>query len=358
MGKVEYITEGSRIFVSSWKNRLFAKRYDGTAEEICREVVRDCWNGHFFQTSTQNFSQFWTRDFGFCASSLIKLGYEKEAQQTLRYAINRFKQYNRITTTITPEGKPFDFPLKAVDSLPWFIHSLILTKFPYYNFKDFLNLEIDKFYKTFINEETGLVKTEHYSSLKDFAVRKSSCYDNCMAAMLAKDLKTMKLDNPLERYNYPELIVKHFWNGQFFYDDLTKQDYIAGDANIFPFLCGVVKDEEMLKSALKAIQVSELDKPFPLKYTNGRGDVKFIRQEFFLRNYESNAVWMHMGPLYVKLMQQVDPEKAKEHKDKYQQLIQKEGNFYEVYDSDGKKFKTPFYYSSPGMLWAANYLTL
>ena len=38
-----------------------------------------------------------------------------------------FKQYKKVTTTITPRGKPFDFPAFAVDSLPWLVHSIKIS---------------------------------------------------------------------------------------------------------------------------------------------------------------------------------------------------------------------------------------
>ncbi len=356
---LDYFTQGSRIFLSSWKRRISSKKYDGNAQEICQKVIQDCWNGRFLQTSTGNFIQFWTRDFGWSTNSLLKLGYQKEVQQSLRYAINRFKQFNKITTTLTPRGKPFDFPIYSVDTLPWLIHSIKLSKLSYHSHRFFLNKEIRKFFVKVIDPQTGLVKpNKHFSSMKDFSVRKSSCYDNCMVGMLAKDLEKMKLDNPFKKYNYPELIKRHFWHGEYFYDDLSKNDYVAGDANIFPFLCGLIKNEKMLKSVIKQIEGAILDEPFPLKYTYSRDKINFVWQEFFLRNYESDAIWMHMGPLYVNLIKQVDKVKAKDYREKYKKLIEKHGNFLEVFNSNGKPFSTSFYYCDSGMLWAANYLVL
>lgn len=354
-----YLTEGSRIFYTSLKTRIHPKKYAGKATDICQAVVKDCWNGRFFQTSTTNFPQFWTRDFGWCTKSLLTLKYTKEVQQTLRYALNRFKEHRTITTTITPGGTPFDFPVPAVDSLPWFIHSLNLAKFPYYAHKDFLNKEIRKFYEHFINPHTGLVKPElSVSSIKDLAIRKSSCYDNCMVALLAKDIKAMKLYNPFAEYDYPNLIKRHFWDETFFYDDLSKQEYVAGDANIFPFVLGIISDKEMMQSALKEIQGAGLDQPFPLKYTNGQWNIRFVREEFFLRGYEADSLWTHMGPLYIKLVQQLDKELAQEYHRQYTEWIEREGNYLEVFFPSGKPYHSPFYYCDRGMLWACNYLTL
>jgi hypothetical protein len=356
---IDYLTQGSRIFLSSLKNRIYSKKYQGSASEICEKIIKDCWNGRYFQTSTSNFAQFWTRDFGWCTASLLKLGFTQQVHHTLRYAINRFRQYHKITTTITPKGKPFDFPNMAVDSLPWLVHSIKISKFSYHSFKPFLNQQIQLFFEKVINPSTGLVKPEiNFSSIKDFALRKSSCYDNTMVALLAKDLKEMKLINPLAKFDDKQLLIRHFWNGEFFYDDLQKKDYVTADANLFPYLFGIITDKEMLKKSLTSIEEAKLDEPFPLKYTASRKQRNFIWQEFFLRNYESSAIWLHMGPLYAKLLQSVDKKKSREIKDKYTALIEKHGNFLEVFDSKGKPFGTPFYYCDRGMLWAANYLTL
>jgi hypothetical protein len=197
--------------------------------------------------------------------------------------------------------------------------------------------------------------------MKDFSIRKSSCYDNALVALLAKDLKAMRLKNPFEKYDYPSLLKKHFWNGRFFYDDLTKQDYVAGDANVFPFVLGIIQDEEMLKSALGEVQKAGLDQPLPLKYTNEEAKARFIWQEIFMRGYERDAVWTHMGPLYIKLLKKVDPEKAEEQKRRYREMIERQGNYPEVLmieKGEARLFHTPFYFCDQGMLWAANYLRL
>ncbi len=356
---LHYATQGARIFLQGLKNKIKPHRYFGTAEDICKLTVNDCWNGRFFQTSTHNFPQFWTRDFGWCTQSLLKLGYEEKIHHTLRYAMNRFKHYHTITTTITPGGKPFNFPTAAVDSLPWLIHSIKISHFPYYEHRAFLNQQVQHFFNQFISPLTGLVKPDlHVSSMKDFAVRKSSCYDNCMVGMLAADLTELKLENPLEKYNYPRLITEHFWNGAFFFDDLSKKMYIAGDANIFPFLSGLIRDPVKMAAALRALEGAGLTEPFPLKYTASKQGVSFAWQERLMPNYEGNTIWTHMGPLYIKLLQQVDKEKAALYQERYRQAIAQHGNYIEVFNADGTPYRTPLYSCDRGMLWAANYLTL
>ena len=121
--------------------------------------------------------------------------------------------------------------------------------------------------------------------------------------MLAMDLNDIKqLDNPFQQKSispdlfYSDLIKKQFWNGKYFYDDASHKNYLAGDANIFPFLLGIIKDRDKMQSALAEILKAGLDKPLPLKYTISRDKVQFVWQEkFALRAYESNAVWTNIG---------------------------------------------------------------
>ena len=117
----------------------------------------------------------------------------------------------------------------------------------------------------------------------------------------------------------------------------------------------------MLKSALEEVKKAELDQPLPLRYTNKKAKVKFIWEEFFLRNYEFDSIWTHMGPFYIKLVKKTNPELAKKYKKSYAQMIERYGNYLEVLSASKnqvKPFRTPFYFCDRGMLWAANYLTL
>jgi len=227
-------------------------------------------------------------------------------------------------------------------------------------YRDFLNREIEKFHEKVIDPRTGLVKPAHFSSIKDHAVRKSSCYDNVMAAMLCSILKRHKsLKNPLEKYNFRKIIMDNFWTGSYFLDDLSGIKAVTGDANIFPFWTGVFDDKAMMKKAFSKIQEAGLDRPFPLKYSCGKIRQKFILLgRIFTPNYERNAVWMHMGPLYVGLLKKIGKKEAEAHKKCYRALIEKHKTFPEVLDSRGKPYHTPFYYCDEAMLWAANFLTL
>lgn len=356
-----HLTEGLRMFYRRTKVAAKGiKRYEGDAKQICEQIVKDCWNSRFFQTSTGHFCQFYTRDFGICVDSLIKLGFRDKCIKTLRYALNTFSKQNKITTAIAPKGKAFDFPYYAVDSLPLLIRSLRAAEAEglIEEHKDFLNKEIKKFYELVINRDSGLVKQNKvFSSMKDFSIRQSSCYDNVMVAMLNDELKKIKiLENPLKSYNFKKLIKQNFWNNNYFLDDLSGKSYVAADANIFPFWTKVFDELNMMKKAFKAIQQEGLDSPFPIKYTKNKQKMIFV--DFFVPGYEANKIWTNMGPLYVGLLKMMDKAKAEKHINKYKEIIERYKNYFEVFDESEKPFKTLFYYADEGMLWSANYLSL
>lgn len=339
------------------------EKYDGNAEHICLRIVKSCFNQRFFQVSTQNYSQFYARDFGWCVDSLNTLGFEKEIRSTLGYALNAYEKHGLTSVAISPSGKPFNFPDNyAPDTLAFLIRSLRVADAQdlIKKHKIFLTKEIAKFYETVIDKDTGLVKKDtHFSSMKDYAIRHSSCYDNIMAAMLSRELDILHLPNPMKHIDFKRLIKKHFWTGNYFLDDLSGSKHIAADANIFPFWSGIFTDKAMLRSALTSIQSANLDKPFPVRYTSSRiKSQKMLPFEFLVRDWETHSVWTHMGLLYIRILKDVDKEKAAFHISQYTKIIEHNRNFLEVFNRDGKPFSSPFYYSDSSMLWAANYLTL
>jgi len=356
-----HVHEGLRIFKHSLKRKLKGhRRYPGDANKICSQIVRDCWNGRFFQASAGHFSQFYCRDFGWCADSLIKLGYEKEVEKTLDYALDIFRKSRKITTTITPSGKAVDIFSYSPDSLAFILRTLALLKSKRlaWKYESFLNDEIRKF--SGIIEESGLVtKNRYFSSMKDYSKRKSSCYDNVMAFIANESLKKIStLENPLKNFDFKKIIRQNFWTGQYFLDDLSGKDHISGDANIFPFWAGAFGSKKMIKSAVAKIQEEKLDFPLPLKYTCENVKTKMNFQEIFVKNYEQNTIWAHMGPMFIEVVSKINRAKAKEYLKGYKRVIEDYGNFLEAFNSKLQPYKTPFYHSDEGMLWASMYLNL
>ena len=355
-----FFTEGLRMLKRSIKIRAEGiKRYSGNAQQICKQIINDCWNGKYFQVSNGNFNEFYTRDFGWCTEALLNLGYRDKVLKTLEYAMDKFVKQNKIATAINPEGKAFDFPCFGPDNLPYFLNSLRLAnakKLIEQN-KEFIERKTKEYFNIAIDKDTGLVKKKHFSSMKDHSIRQSSCYDNCMVYLLSKNLDELKLENPFKQYNYQKLIKENFWTGNYFLDDLSGKKYISSDSNIFPFICEVFNDKEMLKKCIQTIQKEQLDKPFPLKYSKSK-KVKLAIYDCLAKGYEETSNWTHMGPMYIKLIKQIDKEKYKFHLEQYKKLIEEYGNYLEVFDPKGKPFKSLLYYADEGMLWSCNILEM
>ncbi len=357
-----HVAEGVRIFRHSLDRRVRGHRkYSGNAAEICRQIVRDCWNGSYFQTSTGHFCQFYARDFGICTDALLRQGYREEVIKTLQYALEKYSAHGKITVSITPNGKPFDFPSQSIDSVALLVRSLraanahsLVEKYV-----EFLNSEISKLYSQAIEKDTGLVeRNKTFSSMKDYSKRKSSCYDNVMIALLKNELKILKLSNPFKKHNYEQLIKNNFWTGNYFLDDLSGSRHIAGDANVFPYWANIFNSETMLKKSLIAIREEKLDKPFPLKYAGADSRQDMITYELLVRGWQKDAIWANMGPIYIRLLGKTDKREAERNIERYKKLIESNRNYMELFDNAGNQFKTPFYHSDEGMLWASLYLDL
>src|SRR4030042_1823943 len=230
------------------------KKYPGNAEQICSQVVRDCFNRekNYFMTSKGHFCELYARDFGWCTEALLSLGYRKEVVNTLNYEL-------------VVDGK------------------------------------------------TGLVrKDKYFSSIKDYALRQSSCYDNCMTAMLANELEEIKaLHNPFKNYDYKKLIIKNFWTGSYFLDDLSGDKRVCGDANFIPFWTGLITDKAMMRKAVAAVRRDGLDKPLPLRYTSRKHrEQKMIPLELIAGDYEGGRVGAHLGMMFIRVVSMIDNKLA------------------------------------------------
>jgi hypothetical protein len=364
MPNLTHLSEAWRIFKRSVRvKRKGIKKYSGSAKEICGQIIKDCWNGRYFQTSSDDghFCEFYIRDFGWCVDSLLKLGYKKEVKKTLAYALEKYSR-QRLTTTITPSGKCIDIFIYSPDSLAYLIRSLRAAEaFDLIKrYKDFLIKEIKRCFGLCFDKEKSLVRADKYfGAMKDEAKRSSSTYDNVMIAMLSDELNRLNFYNPFKEYDAKKAVKENLWNGEYFYDDLNKHNIVTGDSNVIPFWTGVFDDRKMLKSCIKSIQNAGLDNPFPLKYSPGRfKEHKLNFVSLFVPGYQKEGIKMHMGPMFVQLVKQVDGKKAKKYIDSYTKIIEKYKNFLEVFNPDGTPFKSPFYYADEGMLWAANYLAI
>jgi len=171
-----YAIQGLKYFAESIKQKINGPtRYKGNAQEICKQIVQKCWNGKYFQASTHHYKEFWARDFGYSAESLVKMGYKQEAIQTIKYALDKYN--NGIKTTIT--FAPYSFPnTYSPDSVALMFEAITKTKFDIEPYRERLQKETDTFANIVV--EDGRVRKAHFAGMRDHAHRNSSCYDHCM----------------------------------------------------------------------------------------------------------------------------------------------------------------------------------
>jgi len=352
--------EGARMFQRRIRVAMLGtKKYGGNAENICESILKDCWNGTYLQVSAGHFPGFYARDFGWVVSSLLELGEKEKVEKTLAWALACYEKKGKIMIAINKQGKPFDFPTYGIDALNYMLYSLRFAKQKELTreHEELLEREIQQCYDLTYDESTGLVKKGvPLSSLKDHALRTSSCYDNVMLACIQNNAKLLGLKSPFKK-DIKKAIKNNFWNGYYFLDDLSGNTHVAGDANLFPFWTHLFTEKAMMKKAFATLEEEGLTKPFPIKYTKSKSQ-KMIFLDIFALGYQTDAIWMHIAPLYIEMLAKIDKEKAVQHLLGIKGVIERDKNYIEVYTSTGKPFSSPFYYADEGMSWCANYLVL
>ncbi len=358
-----YVREGLKIFFKSQLRKVNGfKTYSGGWREICEEVVSRCYDSEkgFFRVSTGNFDVFYMRDFGWCCDSLLQLGFEDEVRSSLQFALRNYSENGRVATTIDSKERCFDFPSYSPDTLAFLLRSLVLLgdNSLVERFRSFLQGEIDYFYENVLGP-FGLIRPDrHYSSIRDHSLRSSSCYNNCATAVVQRCAEELDFSLP-ERFDYEKLLVENFWEGSFFYDDINKEDYVSGDAQVFPFWFGVVDDEEKIGRAISSVRDEGLDSPFPLKYVSSE-DVP-LNMSFYdvlAPDYERHSIWAHIGLLWTEVVSEYDSSLAENYLSEYKDLVERHGTFLELYDYEGRPFRRTLYYTDAGLLWASNLLKL
>jgi hypothetical protein len=361
------IWEGMRIYARARRvKREGFRRYAGSPERMCRAIIRDAYdekNG-YFRVSSGHFCEFYVRDFAWCAPALVRLGYKSEVASTLRYALGRFEAQGQVTTMLTPSGRAFDFPCYGPDTLALLLKTIGDTKSEALarEHRALLQREVDRFVRLALDEQLLLPRCGAFTSMRDQAERERSCYDACMIALVAMQAPRLGLRFPVTFDAIKEKIMETYWNGTYFFSDAKRQPLVTGDANIVPFWMGITRDKGMLRSALRAIIAAGLDEPFPLRYVSTldkrRERVRYHVAARLTPDYETDSIWMHMGPAYVRLLAQVDKARARRHVRAYTRNLKRHGTFLEVYDAKGKPYSVAFYVTDEAMLWCAPYLEL
>lgn len=327
-----YAASASRVL----RRRLLgARRYDGDAAAICRAAIDACWSDDHYNASAGHFRQAWTRDLGFAAPSLARLGHADRLHAALAWMLEVWRPSEHVTTTIVGRRWPRDVWTFGVDSLPLLLHSLRAAQADdlVAAHRDWLERDARRYVHTVIDPATGLVRDDRtFSTHRDTVRNRSTAYANAMVLLLDRHLRETGWfpspvpDGAVDRF------IGAFWRGDRFVDR-ADGDEVTGDATVAPFFFEVVPDELGLRQALDAAREAGLADPLPLRYAAQRDESKEDRlTQLFVPDYQGTAVWTSLGAMYLRLLQRAGHGEAGSALAAYRRLVERDATVREVYD--------------------------
>jgi hypothetical protein len=359
------VAAGVRVGVLSLARRIFGwKRYPGSVEAICRAVIDDCWTGQFFAGSAGHFHQFWTRDLAMCSGALCRLGYGEKVLASWTWGLARFARARRITTTIFARRFARDVYSFACDSLPMLLYGLEQAGAQELvgRHRDFLSAEVHHYVEQVLDPASGLARDDRYfSAPRDCMTGRSTVFANTMLALLERLLGQQDtLPNPLRGLGIASRIRQTYWRGDYFQDALDRA-LPSGDANTWPFYFQVITDKDMQRRALATLQREGFTQPLPLRYFSRRlPQSELPIPRLFAPNYQGDTSWMQIGPVYLRLLRDTDPDGFRSQRRVVADFIERDRNFLELYTPAGRPYqgRASLYFADQGMLWAALFLEL
>lgn len=352
------------------------RRHAGTAEEIVRAGLERCWSGRYLTASPGHYRHFWTRDTGFAAKALVRLGdpWPERLASSLDWAISIWRRRgSHVTTTINPVVRwPVDIFDYGVDSLPFLVSSLralgptgeALARVH----GAWLANEVEDYVDRVVDSETGLVRSDrHFSAHRDTFRNSSTAYANTMVAMLARDIAATGWGpDLLSRHfggdvgdgrtgDWGALLRRHFWAGDRFRDRLG-HDGTSGEAIVFPFFTGVVDDHDMQRAALSALRADGFTSPYPLRFSIVHELERIVPiNRLTSADYQTTTTWTSLGSMYLSLLAQVDQPAAERDLHSMRTLIERDGVFWEVLNDRGNPWRSRnrVSISDVSMLWSA-----
>ena len=353
------------------------RRYAGSAEQILGADLEDCWSGRYLTASPGHYRQFWTRDTGFAAASLVRLGgpWPGRLLSSLDWAIGVWQRRgSHVTTTINPLLRwPADVFDYGVDSLPLLLSSLralttaedpdvaARTADLVHRHRDWIAAEVDHFVDRVVDPATGLVRTDRaFSAHRDTFRNSSTAYANTMVALLARTVAETgwgpdRLGTFFDGRDWGALLRRHFWLGDRFRDRAGSDD-TSGEANVWPFFAGLVDDPVMQRAALDTLRREGYAAPIPLRFeATHRTEGLLAAYRVWSPDYQTTTAWTSLGSIYLALLREVDAPAAAEGLAAMRRLIERDGTFWEVIDGAGEPWRSRIglSVSDQSMLWAA-----
>ena len=353
-----YAASASRVL----RRRLLgARRYDGDAAAICDAVIEACWAGDHFNASGGHFRQAWTRDLGFAAPALARLGHRDRLHAALGWMLDVWREQGHVTTTIVGRRWQRDIWTFGVDSLPLLLHSLRAAEADDLvdAHREWLQLDAQHYVSTVLDPVTGLVRDDRtFSTHRDTVRNRSTAYANAMVLLLDRHLReTGWFSSPVPE-GAVDRFVDAFWRDDRFVDR-ADGDEVTGDATVAPFFFEVVPDDLGLAAALDAARAAGLAEPVPLRYAAVRDKAKEDGlTQLFVPDYQGTAIWTSLGAMYLRLLQRCGHQAAGPTAQAYRDLVERDATMTEVYDGDDPgvvPYRGTFgiFLADEAMLWGA-----
>lgn len=344
--------------------RYFGKleRFEGSAREVCLQIIDRLWQGHFYRTSLGHYDYFWMRDFGTSAESLVKIGHKDKVHQTLRWALKAYRRANTVTLCIDKNGRVFNAPAKkSVDALPWLLHSIVVSEYKLSKAeKEFLQTRLRHYSKKFLDRQTGMLRHVLYAELRDAVNYNRSAYSVALIGRLSTCAEQLGLTAflfPPETYR--RALLDQYWNGHFFKADSITDTY-SSECALMPFYLKVVDDKHLFEKTVAYIVRRKLNKPYPLKYSEHPEayTYRFGMGPTIMPNYTGDSIWTWHATFYLHCMKRYKHPLYEEEYAQFAKLIERHGSYPELVNPDGSWYYAPLYRADPGMVWAALFLEL
>lgn len=336
--------------------------FEGDASQICEQIVDQLWDGDFYRTSLGHFNFFWMRDFGTVAQSLTKLGYRENVHHTLSWALFHYQRAGDVTTCVDHAGNTFNAPAKkGVDSLPWLLHSIVVSDYPLNNLeRRFLEKQLRQYAKTFLDAEHGDLKSMRYAEMRDAVYYDRSAYAWSLIGRMAQCVEALGLKGfPYPSGYYRQVLIDHYWNGEFFKADFVTNVFSA-ECALMPFFLGVVDDKQRAHRTFDYINKYGYNELYPLQYCQKPYvfRYRFGMGKWLMNNYTGTTIWTWHGTFYLHSLKKYRRPEYDEQYRNFAALIERHGTYPELINPDGTWYVSPIYRSDPGMVWAALFLEL
>lgn len=347
-------------------NRYFGtiERFPGTAREISEQVLNRLWVGDFYRTSLGHFNFFWMRDFGTVAESLVHLNQETHVHHTLRWALRHYRKVGRVKLCIDKSGNVFNAPgRESIDALPWLLHSLVVSHYNL-NAKElaFLSHQVSRYVNKFLDDDGDIKRDVKYAEMRDAVYYHRSAYAISLVGRLAYCVQILGIDKafPFAPSIYKDLLMKHYWTGEYFRADRVSDNY-SSDSALMPFFLKVIDDRHLAEQTIAYIEKAQLNQPYPLKYSEAPSTplrFRFGMGPFSMPNYTGDSIWTWHATYYLHILKRYEHPSYEQQYKQFSALIERCGTYPELTNPDGSWYYAKFYRADPGMVWAALFLEL